>query len=105
MSRTELRDKYPDYFKQGETFAETNLKTLRKLEARGMLKTILPIEKLPDVTDSAAIEGVVQFAISAALRHCQRDLEERNDPDSEGNLEAFKLGFSSRLLTLPFEAL
>ncbi len=100
MSETVIKNKYPDYFKKGETFAETNLLTLRKFEARGMLKTILPIEKLPDANDRAAIDFVIEYASSAALRQCERDLAENNIADPAGNLDAFKIGFSNRLLEL-----
>lgn len=100
MNENELKEKYPDFFKKGEVFAETNLVTLKKFESKKMLKTILPFEKLPAPGDLAAIESVIQLSSTAALRQCQRDIEENNIADSEGNIRAFNSGFCSRLLAL-----
>ena len=73
---------------------------LKKFEARGMLKSILPFDKIPDAKDLNSIKNLITLSLSPAEKRCKMDLLESQDFESEEKLDAFRTAFINRLRLL-----
>jgi hypothetical protein len=96
-----LKNAYPEYFHNGETYAESWLTSLLKMEKKGLLGQLTGIKALPLPQEKDLIaEFVEKKAIPVSQRQCMQDLNERNVSDAEGHTHAFTTAFRSKLTML-----